>query len=121
MNGHYSRRNTDIPTDTIRVFDAVYSGAHYMDFPAEHAPTYLRRMLENFRSATWITWFNSGILEPDLGPVSHTDGVSKAVWQLSLTAHSVGRQSCGESSRKSTPGQATISEKRNGSAMVPAL
>ncbi|KAK5129722.1 hypothetical protein LTR08_002933 [Meristemomyces frigidus] len=46
----------DVASNTICYFDMMYEdGApSYLDFPAEHAPTYLKRMLENYRTVTWV-------------------------------------------------------------------
>ncbi|KAK5125286.1 hypothetical protein LTR85_000962 [Meristemomyces frigidus] len=55
----------DVADDTIRFFDQVYEGPHYLEFPAENAPTYLKRMLENYRNGTWISNFDGGIMQTD--------------------------------------------------------
>ncbi|KAK5742039.1 hypothetical protein LTR17_003547 [Elasticomyces elasticus] len=51
--------------DTIRYFTEMYYGPHYMDFPAEHAPTYLRRMRDNYRQANWVANHDDAVLRTD--------------------------------------------------------
>ncbi|KAK5130742.1 hypothetical protein LTR08_001687 [Meristemomyces frigidus] len=52
----------DVASNTIRHFDAVYNGPHYLDFAAENAATYLERMLENYRTPTWAHDLVDGIV-----------------------------------------------------------
>ncbi|KAK5710006.1 hypothetical protein LTR17_019282 [Elasticomyces elasticus] len=53
----------DVADNTVRQFDERFKGPHYLDYPAEHAPTYLRRVLENYRTAAWIGDHNGGVIE----------------------------------------------------------
>ncbi|KAK3641582.1 hypothetical protein LTR56_011183 [Elasticomyces elasticus] len=55
----------DVAHNTIRYFTEMYNGPHYMDFPAEHAPTYLRRMRDNFRQAKWVANHDGAVLRSD--------------------------------------------------------
>jgi hypothetical protein len=64
----------DLSADTIRQFGVELDGSfdralldrmteeqrfsyadHYRNWPAEHAPTYLRRMLQRYQDAAWIS------------------------------------------------------------------
>ncbi|KAK4950648.1 hypothetical protein LTR10_010641 [Elasticomyces elasticus] len=40
----------DVANNTIRVFNEVYNGPHHLDVPAEDAPSYLRHVLDNYRT-----------------------------------------------------------------------
>ncbi|KAK5719496.1 hypothetical protein LTR15_008020 [Elasticomyces elasticus] len=55
----------DVADNTIRYFTEMYNGPYYMDFPAEHAPTYLRRMRDNYRQADWVANHDGAVLKSD--------------------------------------------------------
>ncbi|KAK5696169.1 hypothetical protein LTR97_008589 [Elasticomyces elasticus] len=44
----------DVADNTIRVFNEVYNGPHHLDVPGEDAPSYLRHVLDNYRTGRWI-------------------------------------------------------------------
>ncbi|KAK5717291.1 hypothetical protein LTR15_009184 [Elasticomyces elasticus] len=51
----------DVADNTIRCFTERYEGPHYMDVPTEHAPTYLRRVWDNYCTAAWMSDAHVGI------------------------------------------------------------
>ncbi|KAK3628146.1 hypothetical protein LTR56_014275 [Elasticomyces elasticus] len=53
----------DVADNTIRCFAERFEGPHYMDVKAEHAPTYLRRVWDNYCMATGMSDTHDGILE----------------------------------------------------------
>ncbi|KAK3622640.1 hypothetical protein LTR56_014318 [Elasticomyces elasticus] len=44
----------NVADNTIRVFNEVYNGPHHLDVPAEDASSYLRHVLDNYRTGRWI-------------------------------------------------------------------
>ncbi|KAK5682140.1 hypothetical protein LTS10_005265 [Elasticomyces elasticus] len=55
----------DVADNTVRYFDEVYNGPHYLNYPAEHAPTYLKHVLENYRDGIWVPDNDAGVFETD--------------------------------------------------------
>ncbi|KAK4893379.1 hypothetical protein LTR27_008275 [Elasticomyces elasticus] len=53
----------DVADNTIRCFAERYEGPHYIDVPTEHAPTYLRRVWDNYCTAAWMSDTHEGIFE----------------------------------------------------------
>ena len=105
--------------DTIRYFDKVYKGSHYLDFPAENAPTYLKRMLGNYRTATWVGDLESGIMETNLREIV-SDPLPADSYVL-LMVSSLGDQNCDEHYSKTSTGQATAFGEMIGNGTVLRL